>query len=102
MNIHDIGKAGNVDRGGDRTKQPGVRHDVLMPFVGRDEARISASSRETAAAVESLTERARRDGSDRADVVAKALQRLMNGDLDDPQVHAATAQRLLDAKFLSG
>jgi hypothetical protein len=102
MNIHDIGKSGNVDRTGDRTHKPGARHDVLVPFVAKDEAKISASSRKTAAAVENLSERARQDGSERAEIVAAALARLQSGALDQESVYGATAQKLLDAKFVSG
>ncbi len=102
MNIHDIGKSGNVDRSGDRTTKAAVRHDVLVPFVAKDEAKISASSRKTAAAIENLVQRARQDGGDRADVVAAALQKLQSGALDQESVYGATAQQLLDAKFVSG
>ncbi|MBL8728257.1 MAG: hypothetical protein JNM25_07505 [Planctomycetes bacterium] len=102
MNIHDIGKSGNVDRSGDRTTRAGVRNDVLVPFVPKDEAKISASSRQTAAAIGNLTERARQDGDDRASLVAAALERLQSGALDQDSVYGATAQKLLDAKFLSG
>lgn len=102
MNIHDIGKSGNVDRTNDRTTKPGVRHDVLVPFVPKDEAKISASSRATAAAIETLSERARQGGADREAIVAAALERLRSGALDDASVYGATAQKLLDAKFVSG
>lgn len=102
MNIHNLGKSGNVDRAGDRTGKPGVRHDVLVPFVPKDEAKISASSRATAAAIENLSERAQRGGADREAVVATALERLRSGALDDAGVYGATAQKLLDANFLSG
>jgi hypothetical protein len=101
MNIHDIGKSGNVDRTGDRTGKTGVRHDVLLPFVPKDEAKISTKGREAAAAIETLSERARRGGDDRASIVATALERLQSGALDQDSVYGATAQKLLDAKFLS-
>ena len=99
MNIHDLGKTGNVDRASDRAKKPGARADVLVPFVPRDEAQISASGRGTAAVIEELSERARK-GGDREQIVARAMARLLSGELDDSQVHAATAQKLLDARFL--
>lgn len=102
MNIHDIGKTGNVDRSGDRTAKPGARHDVLVPFVPRDEARISASGREAAAITDGLSERARVDDGEREQIVANALARLMNGDLDGERVYAETARRLLDGGFVAG
>lgn len=104
MNIHDLGKSGNVDRTGDRTSKTATRHDVLVPFVpkGKDVATISASGREAAAAIESLSNRARGNDGDRDDIVAAALQRLQSGALDQPAVYGATAQKLLDSKFVSG
>jgi len=100
MDIRNIGKTGNVDRSGDRPKRTEAPRDYVIPSVARDEAKISQKSRETAAAVEGLTERARRDGSERAGVVEAARTKLQNGGLDAPAVLAATAERLLGAKFL--
>lgn len=104
MKIPDIGKGGNVDRTGDRTNKAAARHDVLVPFVPprKDEATISASGREAAAAIENLSARARGNDGDRDDIVAAALARLQSGALDRPEVYGATAQKLLDAKFVSG
>lgn len=102
MNIPNLGKNGSVDPVGDRTAKAGARRDVLVPFVPRDEARISASGREAAAVAEQLTERARGDDGDREQLVARAIERLRAGELDRESVYAATAQRLLDAKFVSG
>lgn len=102
MNIHDIGKSGNVDRPGDRTTKTAARHDVLVPFVPKDEAKISAKGRQAAAAIENLSERARQDGPDRAQIVAAALARLQSGALDQESVYGATAQKLIDSKFVSG
>lgn len=102
MNIHDIGKAGNVDRSGDRTTKAGARRDVLVPQAPRDEAKISASSREAAATVDALTERARREDGGREELVARALAKLRSGELDGEPVVAATARKLLAAKFQGG
>lgn len=102
MDIHDIGKAGNVQRNGDRGPRRGVRNDVvLVPFVPQDEAKISASGRTAAAAVDELAGRARRDDSDREQIVARAMARLAAGELDREPALADTARRLLDAKFVS-
>jgi hypothetical protein len=104
MNIQDIGKSGNVDRTGDRTSKATPRNDVLVPFVpkGKDEATISATGRQAAAAIENLSNRARGNDGDRDDIVAAALARLQSGALDRPEVYGTTAQKLLDSKFVSG
>lgn len=104
MNIHDLGKSGNVDRTGDRTGKAASRHDVLVPFVpkGKDQATISAQGREAAAAIANLSNRARGNDGDRDAIVAAALARLQGGALDQPEVYGATAQKLLDGKFVSG
>ena len=97
-----LGKGGHVGpRGRTDTKGRG-RQGGGVQFVAKDEAKIRASSRKTAAAIENLVQRARQDGGDRADVVAAALQKLQSGALDQESVYGATAQQLLDAKFGSG
>ncbi len=101
MDIRNVGNNGAVERGDSRAQRPQPKRDGAAVSPVRDEAQISAGSRATADAVEGFAERARRDDADRADVVTKALQRLMNGELDGEAVHRATAARLLDAKFLS-
>lgn len=102
MKIHDLGNGGNIDRSGERAAKAGVRNDVLVPFVPKDEAKISVKGRQAAAAIESLTARARQDGDDRAGLVANALARLQSGALDQESVYGATARQLLDANFVSG
>jgi len=101
MDIRNIGHTGNVERGTDRPKRAEAARDYVIPTVQRDEARISASSRETAAAIEGLTARARQSDGDRAAKVAAAQQKLQSGELDTPAVHAETGKQLLAAKFLS-
>ena len=102
MDIRNVGKNGGVERSDDRPTRAGAKRDVVMiPFTPRDEARISDTSREAAAAVENLAERARRDDSGRQAIVAEAVRKLANGDLDSEASAAATARRLLDARFLS-
>lgn len=101
MDIRNIGQTGNVERGGDRPKRAEATRDYVIPSVQRDEARISASSRETAAAIDGLTARARENDGDRAAKVAAARQKLLGGELDTPAVHAETGKQLLAANFLS-
>ena len=101
MDIRNIGNNGNVERSGDRPKRAESQRGSDAPSIVRDEAKISAGSRETAAAVEALAERARKDGPDREIMITVAMTKLMGGDLDGPAVHAETAQRVLGAKFLT-
>lgn len=100
MDIRNVANQGNVERAGDRTKKSDARV-VLIPSVARDEASISAAGRDTAAAIEGLAERARQSDRNREQVVANAMRRLLGGELDSAGTLGATAQRLLDAKFLS-
>lgn len=101
MDIRNIGKTDNVDRAGDRPKRTESKRDYVIPSVVRDEARISDNSRETAAAVENLSERARSADGDRAAKVAAAKQKLLAGELDTPAVLLATGKRLFAARLTS-
>jgi hypothetical protein len=101
MDIRNVTNHANVERSNDRTKRAEAQRTVIIPSVGRDEASISSAGRETAAAVEGLAERARRGDRDRDQVVARAMQKLISGELDGSDAIGATAQRLLDARFLS-
>lgn len=106
MNIPNLTNQGSVgqthDRAGARVR---AEKAVVIPAPdrghGQDRATISESGRDTFAAIEGLAERARRQGGDRGEIVAAALARLANGELSDPAVFAATAQRIADAGFLA-
>ena len=101
MDIRNVGNKGSVEQG-KLAKRPEGKRAVLIPQPPRDEARISEASRETAAAVENLAERARTSGaSEREQIVQAAKQKLLAGELGSDAVFASTARRLLDAKFLS-
>lgn len=101
MDIRHVSGNGNVERPGDRSRkaEPKV---VLIPAVGRDEAKISSTGRQTAAAVAGLAARARQAGGEREAIVAAAAAKLQRGELDGEPVAAATAERMLAARFLSG
>jgi hypothetical protein len=101
MNIRNVGKSGNVERTEERRSRPAARRDVLTPQPPRDEARISDTSRETAASVENLAERARQVPADRRQVVADAVEKLNKGELDGEAAAAGAARRLLGGNFLS-
>ncbi|MEZ6038053.1 MAG: hypothetical protein R3F29_11260 [Planctomycetota bacterium] len=101
MDIRNVGNQSNVDRTTDRGKRPAVRREESTQAVPRDDAQISASGRETAAAVEGLAERARSDDGSRDDKIESAIRRLRSGELDDPSVIAATAQQIARSAFLS-
>ena len=100
MDIRNIGGKGSVERSGDRPKRAETRRDD-EPSVVRDEAKISAGSRATAAAVEGHAERARKDDAERGTKIAAAMKKLMNGELNEHAVTAETAQRVVDSKFLT-
>lgn len=100
MDISNIGKQGHVDRSSERPKRADGKREYVIPSVARDEAKISEQSRETAAAVEGLAERARGAGGDRAERIAAAKAKLLRGELDAPAALQGSAQRLLAAKFL--
>jgi hypothetical protein len=100
MDIRNIGNKGNVERNGERPVRTGAKRGDA-PSTVRDEAKISAGSRATAAAVDGLAGRARKVDAERDAKVAAAAKKLAAGELDAPAVHAATAQRMLDANFLT-
>lgn len=99
MDIRKVGSNSSVDRTNDRTKRTESKRADAAPTVRRDEASISSASRDTAAAVEGLAERARRDDGDREAVVTTAMRKLMNGELNGAEALQGAAQRLLDGKF---
>lgn len=100
MDIRNVANHGKVERSSDRTKKSELP-TVVIPSATRDQASISTDGRATAAAIEGLAERARSGGRDRDGVVAEALRKLTSGELDGAATTAATARRVLDAKFLS-
>lgn len=102
MDIRKIGIPGNVAHRGDSSERADRQPVIVIPAKGRDDARISVAGRETAAAIEGLAERARGDAASREQVVAAAAERLASGQLDHPDVLASTAQKLADARLLSG
>lgn len=86
-------RAKNKGSSGERPSSVG---DGATPIArGEDFASISATGRETLAAVDSLAERARGEAGDRAEIVAAAQARLDSGALDGPEIDTAIAQRLL-------
>ncbi len=102
MDIRNVGNQGNVDRIGERSRRDDAKRTESEPTMLRgDDAKISSTGRETAAAVEQLAERARSDDSDREALVEAAKARLLSGELDSAAVYEATARRLSDSGFLS-
>jgi hypothetical protein len=101
MDIPNLGKNGNVERSAGRGPRLAALPDVVIPRPSQDEATISSSSRETAARVETLAERARRGDSQREEIVAQARSKLLSGELAAPATITATAQQLLNRDFLS-
>jgi hypothetical protein len=101
MNIRNVANQGGVERTSDRNKRSDGLRTVIIPSVGRDEASISKASREAAAAIVGLADRARGNGRDRDEIVQAAKAKLAAGQLDSRDAMGVTAQRLLDAKFFS-
>ncbi len=101
MDIRNVTTNGSVERSSDRTKKSDAQRTVVIPSVARDQANISSVGRDSAAAVEGLAERARTAGGREA-IVTEALRKLTSGELDGERTIRATAQRVLDAKFLAG
>jgi hypothetical protein len=102
MQIRTVGNQNDVKRTDDRGKRSEEKAVVLVPQAPRDLATISDAGRDAAAVVDNLAERARTAGGDRAEVIAAAKAKLVGGQLGSASVLGATAQKLLDAKFLSG
>jgi hypothetical protein len=101
MQIRNLGNPSNVQRADDRSQRSTEKAVVLVPQAPVDSATISNASRSTAAAVENLAERARNAGGDRSEVVAAAKAKLASGALSSGATLQATAQKLLDARFLT-
>ena len=100
MNVPNLGNQ-NVKRADDRSQRSAEKPVVLVPQAPRDSATISDAGRDAAAALANLAERARNAGGDRGEIVAAARAKLAAGQLGSPAVLDATAQKLLDANFLS-
>jgi len=101
MDIRNIGNHGNIDRSGERGKSAQPKSNVLIPFVPKDDARISVAGRKTAEAVDRFADRARGTEGDRDARVEAAHQKLLSGELDSETVFASTAQKLANRDFIS-
>jgi hypothetical protein len=101
MDIRNVGSNGNIDRTGERGKSAQPKSNVLIPFVAKDDARISDAGRKTAAAVDRLADQARGTEGDREAKVAAARLKLQSGELDSPAAFASTAQKLASRGFVS-
>lgn len=101
MTIGNISGNGPVDRGAssapraDRRDQPASRRTAL------DAASISSDGQQAAAALAARVAAAAVEDADRPDQVARAVEKLMSGELDTEQVHRATAERLAESDFLA-
>ncbi|MCR9244281.1 MAG: hypothetical protein NXI31_04565 [bacterium] len=104
MDIRNIADKGTVDRVSDHSERQKTVVLQPQPRVARDadHATISASGRDTLAAVEGLAERARQQGSERSELVEAARQKLVDGSLGTPEAIEQTARTLLESDFLAG
>ena len=101
MDIRNVGNHGNIDRAGEQGKRAQPKSNVLIPFVPKDDARISDTGRKTAASVDRLVDQARDEDGSRDSLVEAARQKLLSGELDSDAVFASTAQNIASNGFLS-
>ena len=101
MDIRNVGNHGNIDRAGEHGKRAQSKSNVLIPFVPKDDARISEAGRKTAASVDRLVDQARDEDGSRDSLVEAARQKLLSGELDTEAVFASTAEKLANRGFLS-
>ena len=100
MDIGNVNNQGSVDRAGERGARAAAKRVILTPVPPRsDDARISEAGHETAALIERLTQRAMSEDAGRAALVAAAKGRLLSGELNSPEVFAATAARIAETDF---
>ena len=102
MDIRNVGNNGSIDRAGEQgTRAQAKSKNVLVPFVPKDDARISATGRKTADSVDRFVDQARDEEGGRDALVEAARQKLLSGELDSQAVFASTAQNLAGSGFLS-
>ena len=100
MNIGHVGGNGGIDPGPERAaRAKGKRDDAAGSAAADDNAAISEGGREAAATFEARVVAAEADEPDRFTLVARAMERLIAGDLDEEAVHRDVAQRLLSTDF---
>jgi len=107
MNIGNVGKGDNVERGSGRKQRAEGRRDGDLPRPAAadrfpDRAAISADGRDAAARFDArVAAAAEGDTAERMAVVAQAVKKLSGGELDTEAVHRAVAERLHGGGFLS-
>ncbi len=100
MNIGNVSNNGGVDRGAERTARvDGKRGAVARTGDAGDKASISADGRGAAASFAANVAAAQAEPTDRDDRVAKAMKRLVGGELDSAAIYRDTAERLLGQGF---
>jgi hypothetical protein len=100
MNIPNISNNGNVERGWDRPlRADGKRDRSASTAASGDRAAISADAFGAKAAFEANVDAARGAGDDRSAMVARAMEKLISGDLDSEVAMRDTASRMLAAEF---
>ena len=100
MDIRNVAENSSVERASDRPVRTAKAREVLIPTNPRDGVRIGARSRAAAAAFAKLVQRSRAGDRARQDLVAEAIRKLKNGDLDSEVTVSETARRVQDARFL--
>ena len=100
MDTGQIKGSGGIDRNPEhRDRLESARaSDPVSGQLG-DSAAISDTSRETLAAVAAMTERLKGEDQERRPQVDEARKLLTDGGLDQPEVFAETARRMLSSGF---
>ena len=99
MNIGNVKHNGSVDRGAERGARTDGKRATSSAGSAADRAAISADGQKAAAAFERRVVAARAEDEVRDDRVARAMKKLLGGDLDRAEVVQDTAERVLGQDF---
>jgi hypothetical protein len=98
MNIGNVSNNGGVDRGAERGARVDGRRSPARAAAD-DGAEISQDGREAAAAFDARVATATAEPAERDDRVARAMQRLLGGELDREAAVRDAAERMLGQDF---
>ena len=99
MNIGQVGGNGSIDRGSERPLRIDRNGGSGQRVSGGDQAAISASGREAAAAFDALVRAASTDEPGRSEKVGQVEERLANGELDAEAIYRGVAEQMLANDF---
>jgi len=99
MNIGNVSNNGGVDRGAERGARVDGKRSSAARAAADDGAEISQDGREAAAAFDARVAAAIAEPVERDDRVARAMQRLLGGELDREPALRDAAERMLGQDF---